>query len=170
MKNLWFLGIFVFSMFLIGCSEKGKEKEELSQNKEEMMEKTDAKTPDQTEMQMKENQKKEMADVNTEAAFQEKVKKGEIIMMTDNGEPESFKFEGSKISAMKLPDGKLHQVRKDGDRNMINVPGKGEMGIIMLNDKFYLFDNNDQAYELKFDKKQLYAEKTDLTDVVLSKK
>jgi hypothetical protein len=164
MKILWFLGLFVFSMVLTGCSEK--EKVELNQTKEELVEETDTRTPAQTE-----KPKEETGNVKAEVSFQEKVNNGEIILLTVGGEPEPYKFGGgSKITTMKLPDGKLYQVREDGNRTMFNVPGKGEMGIIMLNDKFYLFDDDDQAYEVKFDNNQLYAEKTELIDIILSKK
>jgi hypothetical protein len=166
MKNLWFIGLFILSIAFLSCSDKDKNENELGTTKEGLVEKTDAKSPAQTE-----KQKKQIEVAKADAAFEAKVQKGDVVLLTINGEPEAFKFDGgSKITAMKLPDGNLYQVKEDGDRTMINVPGKGEMGIIMLNDKFYLFDDDNQAYEVKFSNKQLFAEKTELTDVLLSRK
>ena len=167
MKNLWLIGLFFISISLIGCSEKGKEDSKIDQTKEGL----NAQENMDNGNNIKQKGKKTGAIITkADAAFEAKVQKGEIILLTINGEPEPFKFEGSKISAMKLPDGNLYQVKEDGDRTMINVPGKGEMGIIMLSNKFYLFDDDDQAYEVKFINKQLFAEKTELTDVILSRK
>jgi hypothetical protein len=165
MKNIWFISLFILSIVLMGCSETNKDNEELSQTNTGMVEKSG------TKMNQTQKQKKETGMVYTDAVFEQKVQNGEIIMISKEGESESFDFNNeTKIKAMKLPDGNLHQVREDGDRTYINVPGEGEMGIIMLNDKFYLFDDDDQAYELKFANNKLFAEKTELTDVVLSRK
>jgi hypothetical protein len=171
MKNLWFIGLFIISVTLIGCSDKEKD----NKAKETLVKETDSKTLAQEKDGNRNNIKGTTQTgaiiTKADAAFESKVQKGDVVLLTINGEPEAFKFDGgSKITAMKLPDGNLYQVKEDGDRTMINVPGKGEMGIIMLNDKFYLFDDDNQAYEVKFSNKQLFAEKTELTDVILSRK
>jgi hypothetical protein len=70
--------------------------------------------------------------------------------------------------AIQLPDGKLHQVEMEGDKTWINVPEKGKMQVIRLNGKVYLFDDDNQAYEVKVINNELAAEATDLTDVLLS--
>ena len=177
MKNLWFIGLFVISIALIGCSGKGKEDTKLNQTKEGVVNEPGATANTQGNMVNGENNPQQKGTTvgslitKADAAFAQKVQNGEIIMITDEGKQEPFKFNGSsKIKAMKLPDGNLHQVVEKGDRTFINVPGKGEMGIIMLNHKFYLFDDKNQAYEMKFINQQLFAEKTDLTNVVLSRK
>jgi len=69
---------------------------------------------------------------------------------------------------MKLPDGNIYQVKQDGDKVFMNIPEKGEMEIIKLSGKYYLFDEDNQAYEVKLMNKELIAEATDLTDLLLA--
>jgi len=172
MKILWVAAFFILSIAFLSCSNKEKDEAESNQTKEGLVKETESKTLTQKNENI--GKQKGITETGTiiekaNPAFEEKVQKGEIIMLTKDGEPEPFKFAGSKITAMKLPDGKLYQVEEKGDRTMINIPGKGEMGIIKLYNKFYLFDDKDQAYEVKFINKQLFAEKTDLTDVLVKK-
>ncbi len=72
--------------------------------------------------------------------------------------------------AITLPDGKLYQIEKNGDKTIIDIPGKGKMEAIKLDKKIYLFDSDNQGYEVKFENEKLFAEKTDMTKILLSKK
>jgi len=172
MKILWVAAFFILSIAFLSCSNKEKDEAESNQTKEGLVKESDSKSLVQKNEKTGEQKRITETETTVEkagASFEAKVQKGEIFMLTNDGEPEPFKFAGSKITAMKLPDGKLYQVEEKGDRTMINIPGKGEMGIIKLYNKFYLFDDKDQAYEVKFINKQLFAEKTDLTDVLVKK-
>ena len=162
MKKLLLFGTVILSLILISCSQEEGDNEGAG-NTTEM---TDPKTPVHKIEAVEKNAGFEKA----ETTFMERIQKGEIIILTNEGEEEVFEFRGNEISAMTLPDGKLHQVTKDGDNTLINIPGSGELQIIKLNDKFYLFDDNDQAYEVKFKNNMLYAEATSLTDVLLASK
>ncbi len=166
MKKLCLIAFFIFSIAFISCSDKEKDEAELKQTKPE----ADSK-PLVMENQYTGITEKGTIIEKADASFETKVQEGTIIPIeieTNGDEP--FKFEGSKIMAMTLPDGKLYQIEKDGDKTMIDIPGKGKMQAIRLNEKIYLFDDNDQAYEVKFVNKKLYAEATDLTDILLAMK
>lgn len=163
MKKLLLFGTVILSLTLIGCSQKG-DNEEANNMENVSTETTDLKSPSRGIGVVKEGVGLERA----ETTFMERIQEGKIILLTRQSDQEAFELGGSEISAMTLPDGKLHQVIKDGDDTIINVPGKGELQIIKLNDKFYLFDDDDQAYEVKYKNDMLYAEVTELTDVLLA--
>jgi hypothetical protein len=163
MKKLLLFGTVFLSLTLIGCSQKEGDKEE-NDMENISTETTGLKSPSRGIGVEKEGAGLERA----ETTFMERIQEGKIILLTKKSDQDAFELGGSEISAMTLPDGKLHQVIKDGDDTIINVPGKGELQIIKLNDKFYLFDDNDQAYEVKFKNNMLYAEATSLTDVLLA--
>lgn len=165
MKKLCLIVFFIFSIGFISCSDKEKDEADLKQTKPE----ADSKPP------VMKNQYTGITENGTiiekaDASFEEKIQEGEIIFLTNEGEPEPFEFGGSKIMAMQFPDGKLHQVEIENDRTWINVPEKGKMQAIRLNEKVYLFDDDNQAYEVKVMNNELVAEATDLTNVLLAMK
>jgi hypothetical protein len=103
------------------------------------------------------------------ADFQEKVDKGEIIVLTEKGSPIPYESDGNIVKTIKLADGKQHQVEIDDEgKTWITIADKGRVQVIELNDKFYLFDDNDQAYELKVVDNELVAVATSITDELLA--
>jgi hypothetical protein len=159
MKNLCLFSLFIFLMVLIGCSDKDKkDQKNIRENAVSNISKNEM-----TKKSVNEAAEK------AEAPLEERVHKGEVILLTKTANPNSFDFgTSSKIFGMKLPDGNIYQVKQDGDKVFMNIPEKGEMEIIKLSGKYYLFDEDNQAYEVKLMNKELIAEATDLTDLLLA--
>lgn len=169
MKKLFVIAFFILSIGFISCSDKEKDEAELKRIKTE----TDSKSQTQKDGYTKKQNiktEKETGVERADASFETKVQQGTIIPIAMSTDEESFKFSGSKIMAITLPDGKLYQVEKDGDKTIIDIPGKGKMEAIRLDKKIYLFDNDNQGYEVKFENKKLFAEKSDMTKILLSRK
>jgi hypothetical protein len=160
MKGLILIGFVILLMVFTGCENKEKREVGLNRIEEKNM------TEENAVKAEKEETKTEVA----AATFEEKVQDGKIIPLTNNGEPEPYKFFGTEIKAMQLPDGKFYQVEIEDDNTVLIVPGHGKMQLIKLNEKFYVFDDDDQAYEIKVVNNELVAEATYLTDVLLSMK
>jgi hypothetical protein len=167
MRNIQIIAVFILSIVFLSCSDR--ERKETNQNKPEADSKSLVEKSEFTQKQDgKEITKKETGIRITVAAFDEKIENGEILLLTDKGEPRPYEFIGSKIMTMQMPDGKFHQVEIKNDRAWINVPGKGEMQAIRLNGKVYLFDDDNQAYEVKIINNELAAQTTSLTDELIA--
>ena len=169
MKNLFVITFFILSITFINCSDKEKDEAKLNREKTEADSKSQTQKEGYTKKQKIKTEKKTGTE-RADASFETKVQAGTIIPIAMGTNEESFKFEGSKIMAITLPDGKLYQIEKDGDKTIIDIPGKGKMEVIRLDEKIYLFDNDNQGYEVKFENKKLFAEKTDMTKILLSRK
>ncbi|HVO74643.1 MAG TPA: hypothetical protein VMT35_11515 [Ignavibacteriaceae bacterium] len=158
MKNLCLFSFFIFLMLLIGCSDKVKrDQKNIGENPASNISKN---------VSIK---KSVNATKKSEAAFEEKIRKGEIILLTKTAMPNIFNFgTSSKIFGIKMPDRNIYQVRQDGDKVFMHVPEKGEMELIKLNGKYYLFDKDNQSYEVKLRDGKLIAEAKDLTDVLVA--
>ncbi len=163
MKKLHLIIVLIPLLILASCSEQGKKANEVQNNAA-----VDSKTQEKSEVATKE--KRGNGTEMTPAIMKEKIDSGKIIMLSLNGSPPPYKYQGDKIKALELPDGKFYQIEEKGGKKWINVPGKGEMEIIRLSGKVYIFDHNDRAYEVKSVNDELIAEATDLTNVLLSKK
>ena len=170
MKTLLACGVFILSIFLLSCSDTKKDEADLKKLNDNSISKEESKSLTQKNEGVQKGSSSSLSSRLAEATIEGKIEKGEIILLSKDIKPNTFKFTGSKISAMRLPDGNLYQVEMDGDRTMINIPDKGEFQLLKLNGKYYLFDEDNQAYEVKFIKKDLVAEATDLTDVLLAMK
>jgi len=151
----------MLSVILISCSENENEKQKDNKsdvNSKPLVHERKINQPDPV------NDEKIIAETD----FKGKIEKGEIILLTKEGEPYPYEFKGDKIMAMQMPDGKLHQVEVKNERTWMYVPGRGEMQALRLNGKVYLFDDDDRAYEVKVMNKELVAEATELTDELLA--
>ena len=169
MRNIQIIAVFILSLVFLSCSDR--ERKETNQNKPEADSKSLVEKSEFTKKQDGKEKiitKKETGIRIAAAAFDEKTENEEILLLTDKGEPRPYEFIGSKIMTMQMPDGKFHQVEIKNDRAWINVPGKGEMQAIRLNGKVYLFDDDNQAYEVKIINNELAAQTTSLTDELIA--
>ncbi len=158
MKRLFLSLVIILSITLISCSDK-KDSAETS------------KVENNSPVQNGETSNEINASLrNDETAFERKIQEGKIILLYSTDETAALRIDKDKATIVKLPDGKEYPAKKDDDNIILNVPGIGEMQIINLNDKFYLFDDNNQAFEVKYTDNKLYAEATVLTDELLKKK
>ncbi len=158
MKRLLLGFAFILSITLISCSDK-KDNAETS------------KVGNNTVVQNGEMSNKSSASLRSdETTFERKIQEGKIILLYSTDETAALRYDKNIATTITLPDGKEYQAKKDDDNILLNVPGKGEMQIINLNDKFYLFDNRNQAYEVKFNDNRLYAEATSLKKELLKNK
>ena len=177
MKYLIFAAILLVSF--AGCDSKEKEQAELERMKQDSIRVADSvaqveKQNEETRLRVERRKMMEQGDVfvpeTAEAALDGQIKEGRVILLSEEGETIPFKFEGSKIMAVTMPDGKMYQVEKDGDKIMLMVPGEGKMEKRTVDGKIYLVDNEDQMFEVKVENKKLVAVLDDGTEVNLAKK
>ncbi|HSP88342.1 MAG TPA: hypothetical protein VLN45_09430 [Ignavibacteriaceae bacterium] len=167
MKKLFVMALFILSLTFISCSDKEKNETNLNKDKAE----TDSKSVSEgNKSTQKQNLETATRIERADASYETKVEEGTIIPILIENDQKAFEFSGNKILAITLADGKLYQIEKDGDKTIIDIPGKGKMQAIKMDDKVYLFDNDNKAYEVKFEDNKLYAERSDMTKILLSKK
>jgi hypothetical protein len=159
MKRLYLIIVLIPLVLLVDCADKGKKANEMG-NKVE----PNIKSTTNVSHEMRTTKGIKIAP----ALLRKKIESGEVINISLNDGPPPYGFKGDKIEAMQLPDGKFYQVEKRDGKTWINIPHKGEMQIIRLSGKVYVFDNNDRAYEVKVVNSKLMAESTDLMNVLLA--
>jgi hypothetical protein len=164
MKRLFLIIVLIPLFLLVDCADKGKKANE-GENKVELDTKSSINKDKETAID-KERKGIKIAP----ALLKEKIENGEAIQISLDDGPTPYGFKGDKIEALQLLDGKFYQVEKRDEKMWINVPHKGEMQIIRLSGKLYVFDDNDRAYEVKVVNNKLIAEATDLMDVLLADK
>jgi hypothetical protein len=167
MKKLFVMALFILSITFISCSDKEKTEAELKREKAE----TDLNSVSKENKTVNEQNSKTATRIEkADASYETKVEDGTIIPIAIETENEAFEFSGSKVMAITLPDGKLYQIENENDKTFIDIPGKGKMEVIKMDNKIYLFDENNKAFEVKFEDKKLFAERTDMTKILLSRK
>ena len=151
MKRFVIFITFILSIALMSCSEDRRNEQEVSEMNDNSFE----------------NQQSEDAISSSGDAFERRIQEGDIILLYNESEPAAAKPDEDEVNTVTLPDGKMYEVQKNDDMTLLKIPGKEPMQIIELNDKFYLFDDDNQAYEIKYENNKLYAEATTLTDELL---
>jgi hypothetical protein len=161
MKILLLCNALILSIALISCSERSEDAQEI--NKEDNA---------VEERESINNKYTGTTGTNSSSGneFEKRIQEGEIILLYNDTESAAFRSAEDEVNTITLPDGKMYEVEKDDDVTLLNIPGKGKMEVINLNDTFYLFDEQNQAYEVKYINNKLFAEATSLTDVLLERK
>ena len=162
MKRLYLIIVLIPLVVLMDCTDKEKKANE-GENTVELKTTSSTNSADKV--------KNETAEIKmAPALLEKKIDEGEAFQISlDDGLP-PYGFKGEKIDAMQLPDGRFYQIEKRDGKMWINVPYKGDMQVIRLSGKIYVFDDNDRAYEVKVVNNKLIAEATDLMDVLLAEK
>ena len=133
MKKAISLILFIVIIFTAGC-EKNKE-----QSKVTKQQKT---TLNQPKVVKKRNKL-------TEAQIQNKIKEGKAIVLSNNGEQEPLKMEGSKVKAVKMPDGSLWQVSEKDGKTMLKLPNGELVQEKIIKGKMMLLSDEDKQYEVQ---------------------
>jgi len=160
----WLLSNMIIILFLIltGCSEKNETADAGRISGGTTM------NTEGNETTLREALEEHNTVIKTEQiAFERKIQEGEVILIYKKSGPAGIISDENQYTKLTLPDGKEYRARKDNDKTLLNIPGKGEMQIINLNDNFYVFNDDNQAFLVKYDKNRLFAELTNLSDELL---
>lgn len=159
MKKLFLISFFL--VFLIfGCSNDKKNENEV-QKKTNSSEKT-VKTKSYKAAKAKEKKALETKILLSAVNYDGEIE-GEAIILNEN-ETKPLKMEGSKVMALKMPDGNLWQVKKSGDKNMLVMPDGKLVEEKMINGKMILIED-DSLYEVKMINDKMIAVKNNSAEI-----
>ncbi len=85
----------------------------------------------------------------TEAQAQKKIKEGKAIMLSEKGEESPLKMEGSKVKAIKMPNGTLWQVNQKNGKTLLRLPDGKVVQEKMVNGKMMLLTDDNKEYEVE---------------------
>ena len=154
MKKAISLIVFIMILFTAGCN-KNKEQPKVTQQKKASL-----------------NQPKDVKKRSklTEAQIQNKIKEGKAIVLSNNGEQTPLKMEGSKVKAVKMPDGSLWQVNEEDGKTMLRLPNGETVQEKMINGKMMLLTDEDKQYEVQVINGKMFAVMPENKTVAFEKK
>ena len=153
MKKTIGLILFIIILFTAGCN-KNKEQPKVTQQK-----KTSLNQPKVVKKRSK----------LTEAQ-KNKIKEGKAIVLSNNGEQTPLKMEGSKVKAVKMPDGSLWQVNEEDGKTLLKLPNGEIAQEKMIKGKMMLLTDEDKQYEVQVINGKMFAVMPESKTVAFEKK
>lgn len=163
MKKLVLISV-IFAFLIFGCETNKRDKSETPKKKN-----SEKVTKTQSQKQRKVNEEKLMdKKIAASAKNYEGEFSGNAIILNEK-ETKPLKMEGAKVYAVKMPDGNMWQVKKEGDKNMLVMPDGKLVEQKMVDGKMMLIDD-DNVYQVKMINDKMIAVKTDNSTINVANK